>query len=147
MVNINLRNQSIKVYDALWEYRMAYKTPIWISPYRLCLVKVVIFRLRLKQSYWAINNLNFGLKASCERRKLKLNKLEEFRNKSYKSARIFKDHAKSWHDKNILRYEFHLCLQILLFYSRLTLLLGNLKSRWKVTYKINQVFLFDTIEL
>ena len=41
-----------------------------------------------------------------EKRILQLSELEEFRNKAYKNAKIYKEKMKAWHDKHIVRKEF-----------------------------------------
>ena len=47
---------------------------------------------------WGIKKLNCDFEASKEKRLLKLNELEEMRNKAYDDARIYKDKSKKWHD-------------------------------------------------
>ena len=47
---------------------------------------------------WAIKKLNLDFQYAKEKRLLQLNNLEELRNESYDSARIYKDRTKRWHD-------------------------------------------------
>ncbi|XP_068332811.1 uncharacterized protein [Pyrus communis] len=54
-------------------------------------------------------------------RKLQLNELEELRNEAYENAKIYKERTKLYHDKAILRREFHQ---------------GKLKSRWVGPFKV-----------
>ena len=70
---------------------------------------------------WAIKKLNFDFKMEKEERQLQLNELEELRNEAYDNIRIYKDKTKKWHDQRILRKEFIVGDQVLLFNSRLRL--------------------------
>ena len=41
-----------------------------------------------------------------EKRILYLSELEEFHNKAYENAKIYKEKMKAWHNKHIVRKEF-----------------------------------------
>ena len=62
-VNTSRNNRSIKLDDALWAYRNAYKNPIGISPYKIVFGKPCHLPLKLKyKAMWAIKKLNFVFK-------------------------------------------------------------------------------------
>ena len=78
---------------------------------------------------------------------LQLNELEEFRNEAYENARIYKEKTKLWHDTRIVKKEFELRQQVLLFNSKLRLFSGKLKSRWSGPFTVVKVYPFGAVEL
>ena len=65
-----------------------------------------------------------------------MNELEELRNEAYDNAKIYKEKTKRWHDQKILRKEFKVGEQVILYNSRLKLFPGKLKSRWSGPYTV-----------
>ncbi len=132
----------------MWAYRIAYKTPIGMTPFRLVYGKSCYLPIELKhKAYWAIQILNFNLKAAGEKRLLQLNELEKIRQDAYENAKIFKDKIKRWHDRHIARKEIKEGDPILLFNSRLKLFPEKLKSRCSGPFKLTQVFPHGAVEV
>ena len=57
-----------------------------------------------------------------------MNELEELRNEAYDNARIYKEKTKRWHDKKIMRKEFKVGEQVILYNSRLKLFTRKLSQ-------------------
>nr|XP_012461583.1 unnamed protein product [Gossypium raimondii] len=112
-VRPNRKDWSLRLNDALWAYRTAYKGPIGMTPYRLVFGKA---------------------------RKLDIQELEEIRNDAYENAHIYKDKTKLFHDKRIAQKHFSVGQKVLLYNSVLKLFPGKLRSRWQGPFVVTKVF-------
>lgn len=73
--------------------------------------------------------------------------LEDFRIKTYESSILYKDKMKRWHHVKILKLDFYMSNDVILYYSRLKLFTGKHISKWSGPFVVSNLYLNGAINL
>ena len=76
-----------------------------------------------------------------------MNELDELRQESYESSRIYKERLKLFHDKTIVQKTFEPHQKVSLYSSRLHMFLGKLSSRWTGPFVVKVVYPYGAVEI
>jgi hypothetical protein len=109
-----------------------------MSPYQIVYGKTYHLPVELEhRAHWAIQKWNMDLKQAGEYWKRQISELEEWRDKPYHSASIYKERTKRWHDKRLKPKTFNPGDKVLLFNSKVKLFgHGKLHSKCLGPYHI-----------
>nr|GEY59870.1 reverse transcriptase domain-containing protein [Tanacetum cinerariifolium]GEY64232.1 reverse transcriptase domain-containing protein [Tanacetum cinerariifolium] len=95
-VGENHASWSDKFDDALWAFRIAYKTPIGCTPYKLVYEKACHLPVELEyKAYWALKHANFDLKTAGDHMKVQINEMNELHDQAYENSLIYKEKTRT----------------------------------------------------
>ena len=103
-----------------------------MSPFQLVYGKSYHLPIKLEhRAHWAIKSWNMDVKLTDINRQKQIADLEEWREKAYHSAKLYKERTKRWHDHRIQYKEFKEGDKVLLFNSQVKLFgEGKLRSKY-----------------
>ena len=76
-----------------------------------------------------------------------MNELDESRLEAYQNSIFYKEKIKRFHDSSIVRKEFVVGQQVLLYNSRLGLMGGKLRSKWIGPFVVTNVYPYGGVEI
>ncbi|XP_055800322.1 uncharacterized protein LOC129869707 [Solanum dulcamara] len=76
-----------------------------------------------------------------------MNEMDKFCLNAYKSASLYKEQMKLYHDRHIEQRKFNIGDKVLLFNSKRGLFPGKLQSKWSGPFTITHVFSHGEIDL
>ena len=87
--------------------------------------------------HWAMKKWNMDIQSARVRCQIQLAELEEWREKAYHSAKLYKERTKRWLDKRIKIKTFKPGDKVLHFSSRIRLSgHGKLRSKWEGPFMV-----------
>ncbi|GKB12567.1 retrovirus-related pol polyprotein from transposon TNT 1-94, partial [Tanacetum coccineum] len=148
-VGYNPKGWLEKLNDTLWEFRMACKTPIGCTSFRLVYGKAYHLPIEIEhKAHWALKQCNMDLTLASESRLMQLNELAELRDGAYENTRIYKERTKKWHDSRLHGdKDFKVGDKVLLYNSHLKMYPGKLKSKWSGPNIVKMVYPYGAVEI
>ncbi|GJW30716.1 reverse transcriptase domain-containing protein [Tanacetum coccineum] len=148
-IGYNPKGWSEKLNDALWAFRMAYKTPTKCTPFRLVYGKACHLPVEIThKAHWELKQCNIDLTLARKSRLMQLNKLAELRDGVYENTRIYKERTKKSHTSRLRGdKDFKVGDKVLLYNSRLKMYPGKLKSKWSGPNIVKMVYPHGAIEI
>ncbi|MDV3170542.1 MAG: hypothetical protein Q8811_02125, partial [Candidatus Phytoplasma australasiaticum] len=103
MVGISRKDWALKLDDALWAYRMVFKSPIGTSHYKLVFGKACHLPVEIEhKAFWALKSLNCEISSAGKNKFLQINELDELRLEAYENVKIYKEKTKKYQLRKLI---------------------------------------------
>ncbi|XP_076949973.1 uncharacterized protein LOC143622812 [Bidens hawaiensis] len=134
----NRKDLSDKLDNALWAFRIAFKTPIGTTPFRMVYGKACHLPVELEhRAYWALRSVNLDLTQAAKNRYLQI-EVEELRDEAYARSWSYKERTKALHGRKLRKVkEFKCGDRVLVYNSRLKLFPVELVDHEGRAWKVN----------
>ncbi|GJR88586.1 reverse transcriptase domain-containing protein [Tanacetum coccineum] len=148
-VGHNPKDWSEKLDDALWAFKIAYKTPTGCTPFRLVYGKPCHLPVESEhKAHRALKQCNMDLMLASESHLMHLNELAKLRDGAYENTRIHKERTKKWHDSRLHDdKDFRVGDKVLLYNSCLKMYPRKLKSKWSGQNSVKMVYPYGDVEI
>ncbi|XP_022032820.1 uncharacterized protein LOC110933929 [Helianthus annuus] len=126
-----MKDWSEKLGDALWAFRIAYKTPLGTTPFMIVYGKVCQLPIELEHHVlWALKTVNLDLTEAARRRFFQICELEKLSDAANARSWSIKEKTKGLLDRRLKGWkEFKKGDKVLLYNSRLKVFGVKMKSK------------------
>jgi hypothetical protein len=137
IVQINRKDWSDKLQEALWAYKITWKNSIGFTPYQLVYGKQVLLPIEFQlHTFKLATDLGIDLSEAQKERIMQLNQLEEMRQASFEHKILIQQQRAHWHDKYIKKKQFKIGDYDLLFDSKFKDFRAKFTTHWLGPYEI-----------
>ena len=130
-IQLNRKDWSEKLKDALWAYRITWKNTTGFSPYQLVYGKEALLPIEFQiQTYRLAAELGLDLTEAQQQRIMELNQLDEHRQQAIEHTTLVQQQRMKWHDRYIKKKTFHKGDWALLFDSKFKDFKAKFTTHW-----------------
>eukprot|EP00253_Pinus_taeda_P017838 PITA_17838 len=140
-VQLNRKDWSEKLKDALWAYRITWKNTTGFSPYQLVYGKEGLLPIEFQiQTYRLPAQLGMDLTEAQQQRIMELNQLDEKHQQAIEQTTLVQQQRMKWHDRYIKTKTFQKGDWVLLFDSKFRDFKVKFTTHWLGPYEIEEIF-------
>eukprot|EP00253_Pinus_taeda_P008492 PITA_08492 len=140
-VQLNRKDWSEKLKDALWAYRITWRNTTGFSPYQLVYGKEALLPIEFQiQTYRLAAQLGMDLTEAQQQRIMELNQLDEKRQQEIEQTTLVQQQRMKWHDRYIKTKTLQKGDWALLFDSKFRDFKAKFTTHWLGPYEIEEIF-------